>query len=511
MLETTPAEALSVVAEVPQEKLLVLEPEARPGAATFAAAHELDPSGGILGGCGVEGQGVRFGSVFASVPFGPYEFEPFPLMDFTGTSGNRPHADAIDAVAPGAYLVDRAAFVEVGGFDPNFGSPWRVYDLCVRLREAGCPVRWDPRLAFNFNSPPAPPADAVDHRDFWRRWRSKLGGHFDVETPARGGIRRTVRLPLGQRETTTIKLPPVDVFLYGQGDETTPSLLRERTHVRLSAVRDLRGEPAGALSALGSALRRRSDRYIVLVDAARKIDQRWLERMLLEAEWAANVCAVREPGRTLLSLGRIPLDITVPERVANVDEAVEHLIAGALGRARIVRGASIGVAPPPPSPERVDKIPVSVIMVAQSSINFHRTSFEGIYAGDLGVDYHVVATPQRPDALEAVRAYPTLDLIVDDTKTLAGGLNAALARAQGEIVVVIGDEFYPPRRWVSMVREAFALRPDTGILGFSAVAVEGPQYVDTAYSDIRAFHDYAAQRRATMKGEAHLANRLAGL
>jgi hypothetical protein len=90
-------------------------------------------------------------------------------------------------------------------------------------------------------------------------------------------------------------------------------------------------------------------------------------------------------------------------------------------------------------------------------------------------------------------------------------VNAALSRAKGEIVVIIGDDFFPPRGWVEMVREAFDIRPESGIVGFSSVLVDGPQCVDAGYADIKAFHTYAGQRRATMRREAHLAHRLGAL
>ncbi|MGH7714507.1 MAG: glycosyltransferase family 2 protein, partial [Vulcanimicrobiaceae bacterium] len=218
----------------------------------------------------------------------------------------------------------------------------------------------------------------------------------------------------------------------------------------------------------------------------------------------ANVCAVSESERTLLSLARIPLDVQPRLNAATVEAALDGMFDELQRRGRIVRGKAAPVTPVP-------RITVSVVVVAQSSSDFGRTSFEGIYAGDLGVEYHAVTTPSRTEMLEFLKGYPTIRRIVDDSRDLTAGVNAALARAKGDIVVVIGDDFFPPRGWIEMVRETFTVRPESGIVGFSSVMVEGSQCVDAGYTDIKAFHAYASQRRATMRREAHLAHRLAAL
>lgn len=507
VLESSAADAGAVAARISDERLLIIEPEARVAPKTVVAAEQIDPEGGLVGGCIVDGGMLRFGSVFSAVPFGPYEMEPFPLVDVSGGAQNaRPPADAIDVIVPGLALVDRRTFVEqVAGLDPALEAPWRAYDLSLRFREAGKPVRWSPLLAFALEGGLTHPSGAVDHHEFMRRWGGRLGSRYDLELPARGGIRRQLRLPLGQREAVTIPLPPVDVIVYGEGN-LGAGAVRASTRVRTNNVSDARGAASRGLAALRGALHARSDRYLVLLEASHEPEGLWLERMLVESERAANVCAVREPGRTLLSLSRIPLDVQPSGSAQSVDDAIDQVLRGAQDRARIVCGR---VAPQLARSAR--RVPVSVVLVAQSQRQYGRTSFEGIYAGDLGVDYYAVATPARPEMLEFLKGYPTIQRIVDDTRTMAAGINTALARAQGEIVVIIGDQFFPPRGWVEMVRGEFAVRPETGILGFSTVAVDGPQCIDVAYSDIKMFNTYSAWRRQTMWREAHLAPRLTTL
>lgn len=500
VLESSAADAAAVAATVADERLLIVEPDARIASNTIVAAEQIDPEGGLVGGCVVEAGMLRFGSVFSPVAFGPYEMEPFPLVDVTGGAhGSRPAPDAIDAIVPGLALVDRRTFVEsVGGLDPSLDGAWRAYDLSLRFRQAGKPVRWNPLLAFVLEGGLTRASDAIDHHEFMRQWKGRLNSRYDFELPARGGIRRPVRMPLGQREAVSIQLPPVDVILYGEG-ALSPSAVRASTRVRIQSV-------SHGFAALRDALRERSDRYVVALDASGQLDDRWLERMLMEAERAVNVCAVCEAGRTLLSLSRIPLDVQPSPSVQDVGEALDEVLLAAQARARIVRGR-----PAPKPVPRASRVPVSVVLVAHSLRNYGRTSFEGIYAGDLGVDYHAVLTPERPEMLEFLQSYPTIRRVVDDSRSLGPGINAALARAEGEIVVVIGDQFFPPRRWVEMLRDEFAVRPETGILGFSTVGVDGPQCVDVAYTDVKMFNAYSGWRREVMRREAHLAPRLSAL
>src|SRR5437762_2939644 len=51
----------------------------------------------------------------------------------------------VEQPAAAALLVRRAAFAEIGGFDPAFRPAWyEDVDLCARLREAGWRVRYVP-------------------------------------------------------------------------------------------------------------------------------------------------------------------------------------------------------------------------------------------------------------------------------------------------------------------------------------------------------------------------------
>ncbi len=504
--ETAAAEALEIARALSVTRLLIVEPESRIPAQTFLAAAQIDTDGGLVGGCAFSDGMLRFGSVFSSVPFGPYAMDSFPLVDVTGgAQRERPSAESIDTVASGAYLVDRLAFIEVGGLEPSLGTPWRAYDLSLRFREAGKRVRWDAALSYVLDGGLARSGEAADHRDFMRRWGHNLVSRFDLEMPSRGGIRRPLRLPLGQREAVAMAIPQVDVIVFGEGG-LGPNQIRISTRVRFGTIRDARGEHGRGLAALRDALASRGDRYVLLLDARTELSDRWAERMLVAGEWATNVCAVSEPGLTLLSLARIPLDVQPPAEATSVGAALDVMFEQVQRRARIVRGR-----PMSSGAIAQRRATISVVLVAQSDEGFGRTSFEGIYTGDLGVDYHAVTTPARTGMLEFIKGYPTIRRIVDDSRSLAAGVNAALSRAEGEIVVVISDDFFPPRGWIEMVREAFSVRPESGIVGFSTVMVDGPQCVDAGYSDIKAFHTYAGQRRATMRREAHLAQRLAAL
>jgi GT2 family glycosyltransferase len=332
------------------------------------------------------------------------------------------------------------------------------------------------------------PIEAVDRRNFIRRWSNALAPRFDLETPVRGAIRRTVRTALGQREVVMVALPATEVILYGDGP-LSPNALRSTIRAQRVSITDARGEDPRSMKALRDALGSRADRYVALVDSTKTPPAGWLERMLVQLESRPNVRGVREESCALLAVSRIPFDMNPPQHEASVVRAVDRLLG-----------------PRAPAGRKL-----SIVMVAHARADIHRTSFEGIYGGQLDVDYHAVVSAAKPDVIALLKAHATLDVLVDESRGMAKGINTALARSTGEIVIVIGDDFYPPPGWFDIVREAFGLRPEMGMLGFSSVFVQGSQCVDLAYADIKAFKALAEQRRATMARDAKLTDGLTAL
>ncbi|MGH7328117.1 MAG: glycosyltransferase family 2 protein, partial [Polyangiaceae bacterium] len=367
--------------------VLVVEREAFVGPQTFSAIRSLDACGGIVGGCATLPSGAQcFGAAFAVVPFGPYAVEPFPIVGAQNISeADRPASDAIDVVASGVYLVDRRTFIELGGFNSELGAPWRAYDLCMRLRRAHKPVRWDPLLTFGLDGSIVRPSEAVDRRDFMRAWGEHLGARFDLHVTASGFVRRAMRTPLGQREVVTTRVPPVEIVLYGEGPQTA-SRIHGTTRVPGVRVRDARGDAVCGVDVLREALQTRSERYLALVDASTPLPEGWLEEMLVMLESRPHQAGLRREKRTLLALSRIPLDVQPPPHAASVEDVVEILLA---------RRKPAGQK-------------CSVVYVAHSSLAVQRTSFEAVY-GDVELDYHVVVTSSRADSIQFLRSHSTLD------------------------------------------------------------------------------------------------------
>ncbi|MGH7329567.1 MAG: hypothetical protein ACREJX_14575, partial [Polyangiaceae bacterium] len=387
--ECSPDEAHATACTIDAAQLLVIEPDAYASAQTYAAARSLDAEGGVLGGYVQEPDGTkRFGAVFAAVEFGPYAVEPFPLIDPRRVSAQQPQSDAIDAIAPGVFLIDRKCFCASGGFASTLASPWRVYDLCMRVRDAGKPVRWSSRLGFGVEVGVVRVTDAVDRRDFLRKWENRLRARFDLDTPARGAIRRVVRSPLGQRDVVTIPIPPTQVILYGDG-ALTPKHVRATTRAQRVSVMDARGSGADGMNAFREALHTRSDRYVALLDAATTVEEGWLERLLVDLESRPGLRGIRKNGTAAIALSRIPLDMSPSSDVASVPQALDAILSR-----RDVAGKSL-----------------SIVVVAHTAGPIHRTSFEALYAGELEIDYHAVVTPERPDSVAALKSHATLDVI----------------------------------------------------------------------------------------------------
>jgi GT2 family glycosyltransferase len=211
--------------------------------------------------------------------------------------------------------------------------------------------------------------------------------------------------------------------------------------------------------------------------------------MLVEIESRPSVRGIRRNGAAAIAVSRIPFDMNPPAEACSVSDALDAVFCK-----RAAAGKSL-----------------SIILVAHSATPIHRTSFESIYGGELEIDYHAVVTPAWPDSVAALKSHSTLDVLVDDSRSMANGINAALSRAQGDVVIVIGDDFYPPPGWLEIVRQAFSLRPEMGVLGFSSVWVDGAQNIDVSYGDMTAFKALAARRRDAFARDTKLTDSLSAL
>lgn len=111
-------------------------------------------------------------------------------LDRPGSVGARLAAAGLRRFAPGprlvawvagsALLVERAAFVRVGGFDPGYFLYFEDIDFCLRLGRAGGRVVFDPTLTVlhhrGRSMAQAPGRARVAYRDSQRRLaRAHLG------------------------------------------------------------------------------------------------------------------------------------------------------------------------------------------------------------------------------------------------------------------------------------------------------------------------------------------------
>ncbi len=104
------------------------------------------------------------------IPNHPYRYQPADLPE-----ANVPRD--LDMVTGACLLIRRELFLQLGGFDEVYRNGVEDVDLCLRVREAGYQVVYQPRAMIYHHEGQSPGRfDHVDHnlRFFFNRWQGKF-------------------------------------------------------------------------------------------------------------------------------------------------------------------------------------------------------------------------------------------------------------------------------------------------------------------------------------------------
>ncbi|MCS6927181.1 MAG: glycosyltransferase [Candidatus Binatia bacterium] len=140
------------------------------GLLATAAAHE---DVGIVGGRVVNENGLlwHIGVAF-DANNSPFSLYRLLLPEFVGTQKQREFR-AVQL----PFLVSRAVFCRLGGFDPDLVNRFEDIDFCLRAREAGLRVLYTPRstlLRTGASWEPTPQQDHTNRLRFYTRWIGSL-------------------------------------------------------------------------------------------------------------------------------------------------------------------------------------------------------------------------------------------------------------------------------------------------------------------------------------------------
>jgi GT2 family glycosyltransferase len=534
----------------------------------------LEPDVGIVGARLLfpDGSLQHAGVATYPVRFGPEGIGPHHLYWkwSPATLASAQPAD-FDIVTGACLLTPRDLFLELGGFDEVFWNGYEDVDYCLRVRERGLRVVYEPgatlvhfesqsgvqrkrRIMHNIKTLGARWGDrfAPDHNRYW----------------ARSGLIRREIFADGHPTFENVPLPPVTAVVHGAAPADCAAFLRmlQAGHVAPNQIVWLAGGavPADAdgtgaarpLDALRGLFEDRADRYFAFVDTATTLPFDWLAALINEIEFGREVIAATvEPEEatvplapcaadarcTLLNLRNLPRHVRFGD-VETVDGAVADLTWQAVRMGLGVRRARVGsVGLPGPradgafaaryglgydrlrraDPQRLleacGPAPAaaafaSIVMFAREDHEYTRIAVEAIRSFTPS-PYEIVivddgSAPRTRGMLDALR---DVTVIADPGwRSYAQAYNAGIAAARGTHIVLIDNDVVVTDGWLDGLLGPLRRDPLVGITGPRTNAIDGHQLLPSSYGTFDDMYRYAAKRRSAFARTHYRTNRVAG-
>jgi len=518
-------EFVAVAREATTTMLVFIDEATRIDSATLAAIERVKSDGPtIVGGRQRRISGDCYGAMLAAERFGPFSFAIAPLLTAAGERNvDTLFVGPVDVIAEGCFVITRTLAIELGGFDPTLEDDYALADLCVRARALGAEVRCEPSIVFSRASEELParrPLEAM-HALAQRLIDTPL--RHDPPGVRKRGISREVRLPGGVRVRVRKPVPPVTLLVWGKTSDARALLDAVRASDAQIARIVWADESApdrgdvervnGPLASLRAMMERRGDRYVVVLDAAHRPSPGWLDRLIDDVEWGSDVAIALaerdEPARAaIITLRLVPQHVCIGDAASLADALVGLAAALApLRRGMRTRAGSASIAmPQPPAPATT-----SVIFLAGSKPEIVRSSFEALVGQTASAREYLIVFPAGAETTRLLLAsYPRVTLVPDGIDPqLAVGLNAALAMATGDRILVASDEYLFAPGTVAALFAAFDRDPALGLAAPRTNGGELPQAVfDVSYVDLVDMQRYASLRLDRFRREMTFIDRI---
>lgn len=440
--------------------------------------------------------GIRFTHAWTGLlPFRPVDV-------FAGLSLDAAVADdrlRIAAPAHALVAIDRDAYVAAGGLDPGFEDlRAALVDLALRLKTAGKVTLSVAGARFVEDGQAGVPISPHDWREVLRRHPGTI-----VPDAGRAYVERGVmlRLPPGPGLAVARPMAPVAVGVLGSDrDAAQNALAAAASGIGVALQAWFIGEGVAATAAFDSALKRRGDRMLAIVDPSQPAQDGWLADLLeLLASDASASAARNEQGALLLAADAFPAHER-PKLDLPVTAAIEELLARAATRMRPTRGARPARAlPVPRNPDRK----MSVVFVIQNNFEVTRHTFDTLLAR-AGTDDEIFVVHDGTSPLVGTPSY-SLDVVTgifSSDRTGVSGVNEALARAKSRYIVVMTDAYMLAPGYAENAIAVLARDDNIGIVVPRVNALAGGQAVfDASYQSPLEMRVYAQERARERRGK----------
>lgn len=556
------AKANNQGARLARGRFLVLmnnDMEAQPGWLEAMLAIASDPSVGIVGAKLLFPDGTL---QHAGVGFGPLRFGSVPtfaMHEFYKAAAETPQANVardLQCVTAACMVTPRALFERMGGFDEAYWNGNEDVDYCLRVREAGLRVVYEPRAVLtHFESQSGVQrfrrlAYNIDR--FARRWgRANVDHDVQLHALQTGMVRRELRSSYGGYSVQLRQTPAVTVLLHGNAADARR--LERSATFRENAVpiaRVVRCAAPDAVAAAAQEMEHRGDRYLAFVDARAELLSGWLDELVRQVEFCNNVGAATCLGGTasgsdvnpvaadarctLLSLRQFPQHYRLRPH-ASLDEAVADLLLRCYELRLVTRGASRQIAQLPPraaslpdidacdpralearlQPRARESEPlVSIVTLSWNAPEFTKMALESI-RNHTRPPYEVIVVDNGSDEETTTWLRTLTDVRVifnDRNRGFAAGTNQGFAAARGRYVVMLNNDVLVTEGWLDGLIGAFGRVPGLGVSAVRSNRIAGDQLVlDATYPDIPAMHAFAKKRRDAYRNQGYVTDRAIGL
>lgn len=217
-------------------------------------------------------------------------------------------------------------------------------------------------------------------------------------------------------------------------------------------------------------------------------------------------------GAMMRHLG-IPLPRRLPRRLSGAGDlpVPPGLVLEPLGRRpmQLPPGTveTVLSAPVPRGPARLANPRVSVVMVTYGQLLFTRMALESLLTCTApGYEVVVVDNDSRdatPEYLAALAAEnPQVRLVCNDVNAgFAAANNQGLARARGDVLVLLNNDTIVTRGWLDGLLAHLA-DDGIGLVGAVTNRISNEAQIDTSYRDYGGLADFARRRRADHAGKS---------
>jgi GT2 family glycosyltransferase len=556
------AKANNQGARLARGRFLVLmnnDMEAHPGWLKAMLDAAADPGIGIVGAKLLFPDGTL---QHAGVGFGPLRFGSVPafaMHEHYKAPADVPQANVardLQCVTAACMVTPRELFERMGGFDEAYWNGNEDVDYCLRVREAGLRVRYEPKAVLtHFESQSGIQRFrrlTYNIQRLARRW-----GHENVEHDVQlhvletGVVRRELRSTYGGFSMQVCPIPPVTVLLHGAASDARrlerSAAFRDNT---VQIARVLQCAESDAVDFAARDMELRGDRYLAFVDARTQLAPGWLDELVREVEFSNNVGAATyvesaPSGRdvnpvaadarcTLLALRQFPQHYRL-EPLASLDEAVAALLLRSYELQLVTRGVSRPIAQLPPRaaglpqidscdpraleallqprPHEADPL-VSIVTLSWNAPEFTKMALESI-RNHTRPPYEVIIVDNGSgeETTSWLRTLTDVRVIFNErNRGFAAGTNQGFAAARGRYVVMLNNDVIVTDGWLDGLTSAFERIPGLGVSAVRSNRIAGDQVVvDANYPDIPAMHAFAKKRREAYRNQGYVTDRAIGL